>query len=54
MRKIIVLIRAIFTLTQCGTTGRLELPEGVEDKSKYSYPPEIDTTCDPDDIECNN
>ena len=54
MRKIIVLIIAIFTLVHCWTTGKLELPEGVEDKSKYNYPPEVDTICDPDDIECNN
>ena len=39
MRKIIVLIIAIFTLVHCGTTGKLELPEGVEDKSEYTYPP---------------
>ena len=54
MRKIIVLIIAIFTLVHCGTTGKLELPEGVEDKSENTYPPEVDTVCTPDDTECNN
>ena len=54
MRKIVVLIIVIFTLVHCGTTGKLELPEGVEDKSEYNYPPEVDTKCAPDDTECNN
>ena len=54
MRKIIVLVITIFTLAQCGTTGRLELPKGVEDKSEYKYPPEVDTVCSPDDLECEN
>ena len=54
MTKIIVLIIAIFSLNNCGTTGKLELPEGVEDKSEYTYPPEVDTVCTPDDTECNN
>ena len=54
MRQVIFLILAIITLVQCGNTGGLQLPEGVEDKSKYKYPPDVDIICSPADLECKD
>ena len=45
MTKIIFILFIVITLLGCGTTGALLLPEGVEDKSKYKYPKEIDESC---------
>lgn len=49
MLKIILLLFIFFTLSQCGTTGGLELPPGVEDKSILRYPPELNNLCEPTD-----
>ena len=38
--KFISFLFILFALTQCGTTGSIILPEGVEDISCYEYPPE--------------
>lgn len=54
MRQVIILILSIFLLVQCGTTGGLQLDEGVVDRSHYKYPPEVDTTCYPSDLECED
>ncbi|PPR44993.1 MAG: hypothetical protein CFH21_00082 [Alphaproteobacteria bacterium MarineAlpha5_Bin11] len=46
MIKIISLIIITLALTYCGTTGPLVLPEGVEDKSLYTYPPKKNDGCE--------
>jgi len=52
MRHYLQLIIIFFALAGCGTTGPLWLPDGVEDKSKYKYPLEIETSCMPSDEKC--
>ena len=42
MSKIFIYLIFSFILMQCGKTGDLYLPEGVEDKSCLKYPPELD------------
>tara|TARA_Y100001970_G_scaffold192087_1_gene233457 strand:+ start:186 stop:362 length:177 start_codon:yes stop_codon:yes gene_type:complete len=41
MIRLIILIIITLATINCGTTGGLELPFGVEDRSKYAYPPEL-------------
>tara|TARA_Y100000590_G_C15111957_1_gene785228 strand:- start:145 stop:303 length:159 start_codon:yes stop_codon:yes gene_type:complete len=41
MKNNFICIILLFFLIQCGNTGYLVLPEGVEDKSIYQYPPEL-------------
>ena len=52
MRHYFLLILIIISVVGCGKTGPLWLPEGVEDKSKYKYPSEVDTVCTPSDKDC--
>jgi len=46
MIKIIIYLIFSFTLIQCGKTGPLNLPKGVDDKSCLQYPPELNEDSD--------
>ena len=52
MRYFIYILIITLAFNGCGTTGGLNLDEGVKDKSKYKYPPKIEEICYPDDFEC--
>tara|TARA_B100000029_G_C17277409_1_gene852188 strand:+ start:574 stop:732 length:159 start_codon:yes stop_codon:yes gene_type:complete len=52
MRRYFLLILLLFAFIGCGTTGPLWLPEGVEDKAKFKYPPALEEECNPSEKEC--
>ena len=54
MRHFFILIFILFFTIGCGTTGPLSLPEGIEDKTNYNYPSDIDNTCFPSVSKCQN